>query len=148
MIDKDALARRYVDYKINTIMDLIMDNEQIHEINKQWHERQDKLEDEVMGLFDFCRCGNPHIFIEGLRQYLTLVKFAHDDRIPEEYRDENLQNDYYVPYMYLADKAELTEHGGSVFSAWLTDKGKDLLKRLNVSFIDFVAEVRAKNADI
>lgn len=147
-MDKDALARRYVDYKINTIMDLIMDNKQIHEINKQWHERQDKLEDEVMGLFDFCRCGNTYIFMEGLRQYLRLVKIAHDDRIPEEYRDENLQNDYYVPYMYLADKAGLTEHGGSVFSAWLTDKGKDLLKRLNVSFTDFVAEVRAKNADI
>ena len=147
-MDKDALARRYVDYKINTIMDLIMDNKQRHEINKQWRERQDKLEGEVMELFDFCRCGNPHIFIEGLRQYLTLVKFAHDDRIPEEYRDENLQNDYYVPYMYLADKAGLTEHGGSVFSAWLTDKGKDLLKRLNVSFIDFFAEMRAKDANI
>ena len=123
-------------------------NEMCAIISQKWREHQNKLTDEVMGLWGFCTCGDPDIFMDGLRQYLTLVKMSHDDRLPEEYRDENLQNDYYIPYMYLADAAGLTEHGSSVFGAWLSDKGKDLLKRMSVSYIDFAKEVRAKNGDV
>lgn len=69
-------------------------------------------------IFDFCVCGRPFIFVEQLYEYLTIVDKG------------ELPDDKYTAYMYLCDKAELTEHGGSVIGAWLTDKGKTLLKQL------------------
>lgn len=78
----------------------------------------DELVDEIMYMFDFCTCGAPDVFAEQLYEYLKIVE------------SRTVPDDTYIAYMYLADKAGLTEHGGSVFGAWLTIKGEKLLERM------------------
>ena len=109
-----------------------MTNEQL---NKLYDEREEGLKTEIMDMFGFCGCGRPEVFVEQLRQYLKLV----------EAKSDVAASDYYAPYMYLADKAGLTEHGGSVLGAWITDKGKELLKRLDLTFFEFCQEMKGKD---
>ena len=81
------------------------------------------IEDEVMRELGLCGCGDPWTFVRQLAEYLKNVR----DRVPM-YEGENLEK--FIAYMYLCDDRGLTEHGSSVLGAWLTDKGKELLKRL------------------
>lgn len=80
------------------------------------HFSDDFIEDIMINVFDFCPCGAPYIFVNQLYEYLKLVEAR------------ALPDDKYIAYEYLADKANLTEHGSSVLGAWLTDEGKRLLK--------------------
>ena len=105
-----------------------MDND---ELNERWKKRCESLENDVFDLFGFCYCGQPDKFIDGLAHYLNMVAMMKNDN------SAWLYTDFDIPYMYLADKAGLTDHGGSVLSAWLTPKGEELLDRLNFSFLDF-----------
>lgn len=73
---------------------------------------------EIMDMFEFCGCGCPDCFVEQLYEYLKLVE------------KREIPDDKYVAYMYLADNAGLTEHGSSVYGAWLSEKGKKLLKKM------------------
>lgn len=109
------------------------------DLNRQWEERQENLTNKVLKMFEFCGCGNPDEFVEGLRQYLIICKLRYDDRVPEEYK-LNIDTAAYRPYEYLADKAGLTEHGSSVTYAWITDEGEKLLKELNKTFYEFTQE--------
>ena len=76
----------------------------------------DEFIDNLFEMFNFCPCGQPTIFIYQLGEYLELVEKKAE--IPEEY----------TAYMYLCDRERLTDHGGSVMSAWLTEKGEKLLE--------------------
>ena len=81
------------------------------------------IEEEVMRELGLCGCGDPWTFVRQLAEYLKNVR----DRVPM-FEGENLEK--FIAYMYLCDDRGLTEHGSSVLGAWLTDKGKELLKRL------------------
>lgn len=111
----------------------------LDDLNRQWGERRIAIENEVMNMFGFCGCGNPEDIVENLHQYLIICKLRSDDRVPEEYK-LNLSTDIYRPYEYLADKAGLTDHGGSIGYAWITEKGDELLKKLNKTFFEFMQE--------
>lgn len=80
----------------------------------------------IFHLFDFCECGDTIEFTQQLHNYLKTVKSG---KMPAK---------KYVAYEYLCDKAGLTDHGGSVLGAWLTDLGEEYLKRLNTK--DYIAE--------
>lgn len=81
------------------------------------------IEEKVMRELGLCGCGDPWTFVRQLADYLKNVR----DRVPM-YGEENFEK--FVAYMYLCDDRGLTDHGTSVLSAWLTDKGKELLRRL------------------
>lgn len=138
-----------VDEIAHRVAEKVAENErralaELDKANELWQIRNEDLCNEVMQMCDFCVCGNPEMVVEHLRQYLMLVKMSHDERVPDEYR-LNTIDDFYLPYMYTADKAGLTEHGGSVCGAWLTAKGKELLTRLNMSFTEFKEKLEGEH---
>lgn len=76
----------------------------------------------------FCGCGSPALAARTLRDLLTLHPLydnrpAFEKLIP----DEGLQ--YLI--LYTLDRFDLTEHGGTIGGAWLTDKGRAVLQALN-----------------
>lgn len=84
---------------------------------------------EIMG---WCACGMPEKAVEALVQYLKAVEWAWEDRMErgsDVAEKAGIPNDglFYL-VAYIADERGLTEHGGSVGGAWLTDKGRDFIK--------------------
>ena len=78
----------------------------------------DDLVDDIMAGLGGCSCGRPYIFVRQLYDYLKIAE------------NIGLPDDKYIPYMYIADALGLTEHGSSVYGAWLTEKGKEIVKRV------------------
>jgi hypothetical protein len=75
----------------------------------------------------FCGCGAPDDAADALRR--LLLWHERRDDVEELYV---LLPDTGMQYLllYTLDRYELTEHGGSVIGAWLTDKGKAILAAL------------------
>lgn len=71
------------------------------------------------GLFDFCCCGDPRRELDKIKEALSHAK-SHSS-LPDELQI----------YGYLIDSLGFTEHGSSIYSAWLTPKGEALLVLLN-----------------
>lgn len=103
------------------------------ELNNRYKNYRARLEEEILDLFGFCHCGDPETIADGLQRSLNIIRIRGECRKPVG----DLFSEADVAYLYLADKAGLTDHGGSVFSAWLTPKGEKLLKRLNMTFYQF-----------
>lgn len=78
----------------------------------------DEFENKIMESLGFCCCGQPSFIISQIYDYLK--KREH----PIDTPDEELL------LAYVCDKAGLTEHGGSVYAAWTSKKGKELLKEM------------------
>ena len=96
---------------VNEALDLAIKNEK---------EYLTDLEDYIMvDILGFCGCGSPEIILGGLEKYLSVVE-----------EQGYLEDENYLLYAYVADKARLTDHGLSVYSAWLTEKGKKILQAL------------------
>lgn len=82
------------------------------------------IEDEMCELFDFCSCGAPWKMVAYIKKYLTEISKDWGER-------GSLKEDAaYWMAAYLCDAHGLTEHGGSVGSAWLTELGKEWLEKL------------------
>ena len=97
------------------------------------------------GILGFCGCGNPEVSLDIVRRALKIIK-NHWDNIKSE-PDQNgeqcwseyeftqklafYSDEMWLFIMYYLDSKELTEHGGSVNGAWLTQKGYDLLEDLD-----------------
>lgn len=81
-------------------------------------EQSDELITEVFDMLGFCPCGNPEEIVEDMYQYLRRVKMKH--HLPQRY----------LIYAYLADAHGLTDHFGSVYGAWLTQKGEGILEKM------------------
>lgn len=71
------------------------------------------------GLFGFCCCGDPRRELDKIKEALSCAK-SHSS-LPDELQI----------YGYLIDRWGFTEHGSSIYSAWLTPKGEALLVLLN-----------------
>lgn len=71
------------------------------------------------GLFGFCCCGDPQRELDKIKEALSCT----DKRQP-------LPDELQI-YGYILDNREYTEHGSSIYSAWLTPKGEALLILLN-----------------
>lgn len=79
---------------------------------------------------NWCGCGDPDLAKETVRKFLD----AHRDF---DNRQKKLQTYFGVEYVfenalleclaYTMDAAEFTEHGTSIFGAWLTEDGEDFL---------------------
>lgn len=77
----------------------------------------------------FCGCGSPDAACRALRDLLAVHDLEDDryDAMVKLLPDEGLR---YLT-LYTLDHFDLTEHGGSVGGAWLTDKGRMVLAALN-----------------
>lgn len=82
-----------------------------------------QIEDDVCDLFGFCHCGNPGFLVKQLRDYLRYYSQEDRDKI-EWCKDE------WLWVAYLCDKVGLTGHGGSIGCVWVTEAGKEWLKKL------------------
>lgn len=80
----------------------------------------EEVESYIMAdVLGFCSCGSPDVIVDGLRRYLELVEKG------DYLKDENL-----LVYAYISDREGLTYHGTSVYGAWITEKGKRILRIL------------------
>lgn len=75
----------------------------------------------------FCGCGSPQDACRALLNLLRLHPlYEHYDELEAFLPDDGVQ--YLM--LYTLDHFELTEHGGNVGGAWLTNKGKAVLVAL------------------
>lgn len=77
-------------------------------------------------LMGWCQCGNPEDVTAAIMQYLEII--ASDERFDFENNDESRRILWYF-LAYIADYLDWTDHGGSVGRAWLTDTGREALRR-------------------
>jgi|GEM_PF-3495685 len=111
---------------------------------------KDELELVHGGLLKFCGCGAPEDAMRFLRDMLAHIA---DDRreamgFDAWYKEWTAKESaIYGPpaarwlFLYLLDTAGLAEHGSSVNSCWLTDKGKHILELLRaIEFEEPAAE--------
>lgn len=81
----------------------------------------------------FCGCGSPRDACRALRDLLALHPlYDNREALERMIPDEGVQ--YLM--LYTLDRFDLTEHGGSVGGAWLTDKGKAVLSALEAEAED------------
>lgn len=80
------------------------------------------------GIFGFCGCGNMQREIVAIHR--TLKCYNNGEVIPDELQI----------YAYLLDKYEFTEHGSSIYSAILTQKGISLLNVISKE-IEFYGKI-------
>lgn len=93
----------------------------------QWNNVRDdeqhpdrELEWQEAILFDgFCGCGNPEMVLDAMVKFLSLRR----DNFT--YLDGSLEQ---LMLAYWADHRGLTDHGGSVYGAWITDAGRRWLE--------------------
>ena len=94
----------------------------------------EKLENIVYGDIGLCGCGDPEGVVSMIGDYLKLKKsqiYIDHDAIAEfvDKWDAHLM----LFMMYILDEKEFTEHGSSVYGAWITEKGEQLLKAIEES---------------
>lgn len=88
----------------------------------------EKTTDWVTSHLNFCGCGAP--------EWLTYYLYKYLDRIDRSKENEDIDQNSYrykydlILYAYICDSAGWTDHGGSINYCWLTDNGKELLKKL------------------
>lgn len=113
---------------------------------------------EVWREWKFCECGNPEDVMALVRDALRAISDRGDalHALPGhlgwsdgdeaarqiEMKVLPLDSPQALLLRYLMASADLTEHGSSVFGAWLTDKGRDLLSFLdNVDQDEWMTEI-------
>lgn len=77
-----------------------------------------EFEVKVMDMLGFCNCANPSFVISQIHDYLKKREN------PVDTSNEELL------LAYVCDKAGLTEHGSSVYGAWISEKGRELVKEM------------------
>jgi hypothetical protein len=81
----------------------------------------------------FCGCGSPETVVKLVRDALAAIKARSDGEFKEDYLVPvlgPLDSPTRLFFLYWLDAVGLTEHGGSVYGSWLTDKGKQVLELL------------------
>lgn len=69
-----------------------------------------------------CGCGDPG---KAWQAVLDALEYAGTDHMKRNYNREWSGAEWFLHYVL--DDIELTDHGGSVCGAWLTDAGKEVL---------------------
>lgn len=72
-----------------------------------------------------CGCGRPEEAYEAVHKMLKMFKNYDRNTI-------NLDEPHRLFMAYTLDNLEFLEHGSSIYAAWLTDKGNDLLAALDI----------------
>lgn len=105
------------------------------------YESGDDPTDDVRQWFGkyFCGCGSPELAIATLIEVLDLYQQRGDVSTPMvdldklKAFDTKYSEGMTMLMLYFMDGTGLTEHGGSVYGAWLTNLGVNLKKFLEVN---------------
>lgn len=90
----------------------------------EWIVRKADLPEGVVEFEELlCGCGRPYHCWEALHSYLKI-------KTSKEFYT-NTDDPYYLFFMYVLSSLKLTEHGTSIYGAWITDKGRKVLKWLD-----------------
>ena len=87
----------------------------------------DLITESVNHLMGWCRCGNPEDVTAMAFLYLTAVENKVGYKDGQEIT--GIPDEAWLLLSYICDGLEWTEHGGSVGGSWLTDTGKEALRR-------------------
>lgn len=102
-------------------------------------------------LLNFCACGRPEDGLRYVRDGLKLLTELSPDGLSVSERSDWFKarearrltffgsDPAFWFFAYWADAQDLTEHGGSVGSSWLSGKGQDLLEDLDEALAEFDA---------
>ena len=85
-----------------------------------WDTEAEYLQIDILGL---CVCGNPDdimLYIKEMLEELEKKDYG-------EYEDKP-----YMFFIYWANKKGFAEHGSTARCSWLTDKGEELLRDINI----------------
>ena len=94
------------------------------------------------GILKFCNCGNADKNLLYILGGLELINEKgierYNEETPSEWYDKHQESvvkhfgslEAALFFYYWTETLELTEHGGSVYSSWLDDKGEELLELL------------------
>jgi hypothetical protein len=93
------------------------------------------------GVLKFCGCGNPEEELVFLRKVLEAYDACKTGMEQGEWvaKREDIEacfggnDDFWRHYVYWLAALDLTEHGGSVFGAWLSDEGRRVLELLRLA---------------
>lgn len=120
-IDKDVLQ----DIGINVIGDGYTDEDGC------WYDFDELWEAIWCGVFGFCSCGDTGEQFDRLLEVLRLINNMDKKREERMLTLAKLKErqDLHI-YLYILDKKDFTDHGGSVLVSWLTKKGESLLNIL------------------
>lgn len=89
---------------------------------EQWLVNKEDLPEGIVEFSELlCGCGDPQICWTLLYLYLSLKTI-------KQYQDE--QDAARLFFVYVINHLKLTEHGTSIYGAWLTEKGKGVLEWL------------------
>ena len=80
---------------------------------------------------NWCGCGHPHTAYVAVSKLLYWYQDTRklDNRLQilaDSFNIEDCNNGLLLCLMYILDAAGFTEHGSSIYGAWLTDEGKML----------------------
>lgn len=121
----------------DTCMNTNYKNKIVEECNKE-----DLLLDikiEMQNQLGICGCGCPEIVLEGFYDILSKIKEMTDsiitvdhlinkyNKIYDELRRWALEDWTHLQVLYDLDNVGYTDHGSSIFGAWITDEGRDFL---------------------
>jgi len=119
--------------------------------DKNYHYNDDELIIELLDFFKYeiiglCSCGDPNMCMKDIRDYLeilntydiecTTLEFKQSYKnkqfsFKQRFKCESMFENSLLLFMaYIIDKKELTEHDGSIGSAWITDLGRMCLQVL------------------
>ena len=83
----------------------------------EWFVDKEDLPEGVVEFSEMmCGCGQPQICWDSLYGYLQRTEFYC-----------STENPFELFFMYVMDHVKFTEHGTSIYGAWPTDKGKEVL---------------------
>ncbi len=98
--------------------------------DREKHEAQ-RTVGQFMHHAGICSCGSPEEFLRLLLGHLERF----DGAAGQAWKDRSLKDPLNLTFAVVLDCWELTEHGGSIFGAWLTSSGvrlRDALRRLDL----------------
>ena len=85
------------------------------------------ITESVNSLMGWCKCGDPADVTAMTFLYLTAVDNKVDYKTAQS--TTGIPDEAWLLLSYICDGLEWTEHGGSVGGSWLTDTGKEALRR-------------------
>lgn len=78
--------------------------------------------DPAEDILNICTCGSPEVIVDCMRYYLTHLRHHPHTQYVKSAEPATLL------IAYMADQLGFTEHGGTIYGAWLDDAGRRWLE--------------------
>lgn len=102
-----------------------------YDLNEVTKPERQEFEDFIFSDIGMCGCASPDDVLDMLEAFLERKQdyMSYDDQVAfaKEHSEELM-----LFMQYILDNKGFTEHGTSVYGAWLTDKGKRFLELLKI----------------